>query len=98
MPPLEAVKLLCSLLVSKNMSKAGKKLKLQLYDVSRAHFYGEAQRDVYVELPPEMAKEGQCAKLPESMYGTQDAAHIWQNSYTKVLQDGGFIVGKGSTA
>eukprot|EP00973_Karenia_brevis_P078631 10915032-Karenia_brevis.AAC.1 len=73
------------------MSKSGKKSKLKLYDVSRAHFYGAAQRDVYVELPLEMAKEGQCAELLKSMYGTQDAAHIWQNSYTKVLQDGGFI-------
>eukprot|EP00973_Karenia_brevis_P083479 11579758-Karenia_brevis.AAC.1 len=45
-----------------------------------------------------MAKEGQCAKLLKTMYGTQDAAHIWQNSYTRVLQDGGFIVGKGSMA
>eukprot|EP00973_Karenia_brevis_P068843 9570552-Karenia_brevis.AAC.1 len=55
------------------MSKSGKKLKLKLYDVSRAHFYGEGQRDVYVELPPEMAKEGQCAKL---LWNTGCCAHL----------------------
>ena len=71
---------------------------MKLYDVSRAHFYGEAQGDVYVELPPEMAKEGKCAKLMKSMYGTQDAAHIWQADYNNVLENGGFKAGKGSTA
>ena len=71
---------------------------MKFYDVSRANVYGEAQRDVYVELPPETSKEGKCAKLLKSMYGTQDAAHIWQADYTNVLENGGFKIGKGSTA
>eukprot|EP00973_Karenia_brevis_P025477 3516516-Karenia_brevis.AAC.1 len=32
------------------------------------------------------------------MYGTQDAARIWQGDYTSVLVGGRFQVGKGSTA
>ena len=71
---------------------------MKLYDVSRAHFYGEAQRDVYVELPPEMSEEGKCAKLPKSMYSTQDAAHIWEADYINVLENGRFKAGKGSRA
>ena len=71
---------------------------MKLYDVSRAHFYREAQRDVYVELPPEMSEEGKCAKLLKSMYGTQDAAHIWEADCTNVLENGGFTAEKRSTA
>ena len=53
MPPLEQLKCQCSLLVSKKWSKRGRKLKMRLLDISRAHFYGLAERDVYVSLPEE---------------------------------------------
>ena len=51
MPPLEALKLLASLMVSKKMSKRNKPLKVAVFDISRAHMYGVAQRKVYVKLP-----------------------------------------------
>ena len=52
MPPLEAVKLLCTLLVIFRFTMVRKKpLKLGLYDISRAHFYADATREVYVRLP-----------------------------------------------
>ena len=51
MQPLEAAKLLCSMLATKRKSKRGKPLKLALFDISRAHFYGKAQREIYVTLP-----------------------------------------------
>eukprot|EP00971_Amphidinium_carterae_P267264 5301645-Amphidinium_carterae.2 len=53
MPPLEAIKTLCSLCMSLGVSTQGTPLKLALWDISRAHLYGDAQRDLYVELPPE---------------------------------------------
>eukprot|EP00971_Amphidinium_carterae_P221222 4391972-Amphidinium_carterae.1 len=39
------------------VSPKGKPLKLGLWDISRAHLYGDAQRDLYVELPPEDAQK-----------------------------------------
>eukprot|EP00971_Amphidinium_carterae_P143628 2845759-Amphidinium_carterae.1 len=53
MPPLEAIKTLCSLCMSLGVFPKGKQLKLALWDICRAHLYGDAQRDLYVDLPPE---------------------------------------------
>ena len=86
MPPLEAVKLLCSLAVSRRTSKRGKPLKLALYDISRAHFYGVAKRRIFVTLPPGDEETGKCALLLKSMYGTMDASHVWQSDYSQLLQ------------
>ena len=76
MPPLEAAKILCSDLATRKTSKKGRTLVLALYDISRAHFYGRAQRKVYVTLPPGDEQEGYCAILLKTMYGTQDASHV----------------------
>ena len=53
MPPLEALKLLCSLKVSLETSRRGKPLKLAHFDICRAHFMPKARRELYVELPDE---------------------------------------------
>ena len=53
MPPLEALKLLCSLKVSLKTSRRGKPLKLAHFDISRAHFMPKARREIYVEVPDE---------------------------------------------
>ena len=58
MPPLEALKLQLSLMVTKKKSKRGKPLKLALWDISRAHFYGTAQRRVFITLPDEEYQPG----------------------------------------
>ena len=94
MPPLEAAKLLCSMLATKRKSKRGKPLKLALFDISRAHFYGKAQREIYVTLPEGDDEEGKCALLLKTMYGTQDASHVWQLDYTALLLDEKFEQGK----
>ena len=49
MPPLEAVKVLVSIMMSVSLSNKGKPLKLRHYDISRAHFQGTAQRLVYIK-------------------------------------------------
>ena len=72
-PPLEAAKVLCSMLATKRKSKRGKPLQLALFDISRAHSYGKAQREIYVTLPEGDDEEGKCALLLKTMYGTQDA-------------------------
>ena len=50
MPPTEALRVLASLAMSRQ-SKRGKPLKIAVFDISRAHLYGEARRNVYVDLP-----------------------------------------------
>ena len=51
MPPLEALKLLCSLKVSLKTSRRGKPFKQAHFVISRAHFMPKARRELYVELP-----------------------------------------------
>ena len=53
MPPLEAVKVLVSIVMSVRLSNKGKPLTLRHYDISRAHFQGTAQRHIYIRLPAE---------------------------------------------
>ena len=53
MPPLEAVKVLVSIMMSVSLSNKGKPLTLRHYDISRAHFQGTAQRLIYMRLPAE---------------------------------------------
>ncbi|CAE7245381.1 unnamed protein product [Symbiodinium sp. CCMP2592] len=89
MPPLEALKLLCSILVSQKVSAQGKPLKLKLFDISRAHFYGQSRRKVYTNLPEGDEQEGYCALLQRTMYGTQDASSVWQETYTKLMDGHG---------
>ena len=52
-PPLEAVRLLMSLVTTE--SKQAKSHKLMFIDMSRAHFHSPSRRRVFVELPPESA-------------------------------------------
>ena len=98
MPPLEAVKILCSELAARKKNKKGKHLRLPLCDISRAHFYGEAQREIYVTLPPGDEQEGYCAILKKTMYGTQDASHAWQEDYSNHLKKKRFHQGQAWTS
>ena len=56
-------------------------MKLDFIDVRRAYFHAKAKRMVYVQLPPEDAKEGMCGRLNKALYGTRDAAQNWENAY-----------------
>ncbi|CAE7854404.1 GIP [Symbiodinium necroappetens] len=101
MPPLEAVRLLASMLVTKGRSKPkhGRLLRLGSWDISRAHFYGSPKRNIYVKLPPEEgASDDECGLLCKSMYGTQDAPSIWQTHYTQILTEAGWKRGRSNGA
>ena len=103
MPPLEVVKVLFSIMMSVSLSNKGKPLKLRHYDISRAHFQGTAQRFIYIKLPAEDRQkygENNVGRLTKSMYGTQDASHIWQLHYVNLIcgELGGFRRGKHSAA
>ena len=100
MPLLEAVKMLVSIM---NVSNRGKPLKLRHYDISRAHFQGTAQRLMYIRLPAEdrlKYGEDKVGRLIKSIYGTQDASHIWQLDYVNLICEEleGFRRGKHSAA
>ena len=103
MPPLEAVKVLVSIMMSVSLSNKGKPLKLGSYDISRSHFPGAAQRLIYIRLPAEDRQkygEDKVGILIKSMYGTQDASHIWQLDQVNLICEelGGFRRGKHSAA
>ena len=100
MPPLKAVKLLCSLKVSLKTSRRGKPLKLAHFDISRAHFMPKARRELYVELADEdpMKVKGFVGLLLRSMYGTQDASNLWQEGYTGTLAQRGYTPGRSNPA
>ena len=102
-PPLESMRLLCSLMSTQKLSKRGQKLKLGLWDISRAHFYGILKRAIYIELADEdesytESGEKECGLLMKSMYGTQDAPNIWQSHYAGLLEPVGICRGKGNAS
>ena len=97
------MKVLVSVMMSVSLSNKGKPLKLRHYDISRAHFQGPAQRLIDIKLPAEDRQkygEDEVGRLVKSMYGTQDASHIWQLDYVNLICGdlGGFRRGKHSAA
>ena len=103
MPPLEAVKMLVSIMMSVSVSNKGKPLKLRHNDISSAHFQETAQRLIYIRLPAEDRQkygEDKVGRLVKSMDGTQDASHIWQLDHVNLIcgESGGFRKGKHSAA
>ena len=69
MPPVESLKALVSHVMTERVDKRGRILVLAVFDVSRAHFYGVCERDVYVEPPAaELHRPGLVAKLNKTMY------------------------------
>ena len=99
MLPLEAVKVLVSIMISVSLSNKGKPLKLRHYDISRAHFQGTAQRLIHIRLPAENRQkydEDKSRQIDQELFGTQDASHIWQLDYVNLIcgELGGFRRGK----
>ncbi|CAK0864353.1 unnamed protein product, partial [Prorocentrum cordatum] len=96
MPPLEAMRSLVSLMVTWTRGRKPGNFNIGFFDISRAHFYGKAQRRIFVELEEESRKEygeDKCGLLLKSWYGTQDASKIWQGDYTELLEERGYKAG-----
>jgi len=64
--------------------------------VKRAYFHELAERELYVELPPEDTEYGigKVGRLNLSLYGTRDAAANWQRCVADHLRSIGFTQGK----
>ena len=66
-----------------------------IVDVRRAFLHGEAERDIFIELPEQdpQAKGGKCVgKLKKTLYGTRDAPQAWQKIVRKFMSARGFIL------
>ena len=64
-------------LLSRPIDDPNDPLCMTLADVSRAHFYARAVREIYIQLPPEDPRSGErdvCGRLLRTMYGTLDVA------------------------
>ena len=98
-PPLEALRALMVYLSQEDPSQSADPLCLTLADVSRAHFYATAEREVYIQLPSEDPRHGcpdTCGRLLKTMYGTLDAADRWAEHYSRILVASGFKRGLAS--
>ena len=71
--------------------------EVMVNDVRRAYFYAKIDRDVFVELPPEDPEfgSGKVGKLRLCLYGTRNAAKVWQETISAHLVKIGFTRGVG---
>ena len=91
-PPLEALKML----IGEAASKKDAKLHIMLSDVKRAYFHAAACRELYVEIPredPDWTPDAN-GRFNLALYGTRDAAKLWQERVAKHLLSIGFKRGK----
>jgi hypothetical protein len=95
-PPLEALKMLISIVTSEKGVIEGERVKLDVIDVRRAYFHAKARRAVNVRLPAEDATQGMCGILKKAMYGTRDAAYTWECERVEFMKDAGFMQGRAS--
>ena len=90
-PPTESLRALIA------VATTNQEYVMDFVDISRAHWCADATRYVVVELPPEKGMPDHVAVLKKSLYGTRDAAHNWEQKYTKVLLSLGFLQGRASS-
>ena len=98
MPPVESLKMLISIMMTEKVDDANEPLCLCIWDISRAHFYGKSRRTTYINLPDEWKTPGKIGRLRCTMYGTQDAANVWGETWPLVLQKHNIRVGKANRA
>ena len=86
-PPLEAPRILFCVACQEDVFRVEDPFLITTADVSRAHFYTDAVRDVNVRLPDEdpIAKQpGVCGKLRKTIFGSLDAAQRWGEHHAQV--------------
>eukprot|EP00974_Lingulodinium_polyedra_P021104 2038792-Lingulodinium_polyedra.AAC.1 len=79
--------------------RKGRRHVLQFIDVKKAHFWGRAERELYVELPRAYTDlrdiiGDMVGKLRRSMYGCRDAAAIWEKEVARVVLQLGYRKGE----
>ena len=89
-PPLETPQILQCVACQEDVFQVEDPFLISIADVSRAHFYADAVRDVYVRLPdedPKTKQPGACGKLRKTMYGSLGAAQRWREHNAQVFGD-----------
>ena len=99
-PPLESLRMILSICASNQYCQDPRERFIVMSnDVRRAYFYAPSTRAIYIRIPKEDWEDGdeeRVRMLNLSLYGTRDAAMNWTKTYTKLLTDIGFLIGKGS--
>jgi hypothetical protein len=90
-PPLEALRFLLAYVAGRNGADS-----LLVVDARKAHLHAHVDRPIYVDLPPELARPGWCARLKRCLYGTRDAPKRWEAYVAEVMRSLGFLRGKAS--
>ena len=70
--------------------------KILVVDARKAHLHVTTERDIFVELPPEIRRPGMCARLKRCLYGTRDAPARWEAFLAAELEKHGFVQGVAS--
>ena len=65
-PPLEALRLLLAHVAGQSRAE-----KISVVDARKAHLHAHVDRPIFVELPPEVARPGFCARLKRCLYVAQ---------------------------
>jgi len=94
-PPLEALRIIIS--HAATYPDEGPERVIMINDVRRAYFYAKINRVVFIELPKEDPKYGTglLGKLRLCLYGTRDAAKVWQETLSAHLVSIVFERGRG---
>ena len=99
MPPVESLKMLISEWMTTDDGHNHEDFIMATFDISRAHFAAtQDKRDVYATLPEGFEQEGHVAKLLKAMYGTEDAANLWGETWARQLEENGIKIGIASRA
>ena len=69
------------------------RIEMATWNVSRAHFYGEARRWIYTCLLEGHEKKCKLVRLCRSMFETRDVASIWRDKWSEVLKESSTKVG-----
>jgi hypothetical protein len=66
--------------------------KLHQFDAITAFLHGEADTEIYMELPEGFKREGYVCRLRRSLYGLKQAPRIWYQCVKRVLSKHGFAM------
>ena len=79
-----------------HVASNGSELKIEVIDARKAHLHAFVDRAIFVQLPPEVARPGFCARLRRCLYGTRDAPKRWEAFLADQLRKLGFVQGRAS--
>ena len=92
-PPLETLRAPLCVACQEDVFQVEDTFLISIADVSPAHFYADAVRDVCIRLQdedPKAKQPGVCGRLRKTMYRSLDAAQRWGEHYAQVLETGRF--------